>query len=179
MTAAQRQPTLPLARRETLAKIVASGRHDAFLRRWQRDVTLCRTPSRLEYDARHGDARAAGFLHTLNCQWAAVAPRELRCYSWRQVYDALRRSGKLIRRVAEHTRVTNPGNPAASPLPESAQPEPSPIASAPAPPVHNAPHLYPAPEPSEREHLLAVIERMLPRATTGRLARAVAALADE
>ena len=172
MTAAQ--PMLPLARSPRLCALVRDPRHAAFLRRWQREHAVDRPPRRLAYEAAHGSIEASAMLDALNAEWRAQAPRELRAYSWASVYDALRRAGLLARRVAEHSRGPNVTH---TPQPQP-EPEPSPIAAAPAP-VHDVPRLYPAPEPGEREHLLAVIERMLPRATTGRLARAVAALADE
>ncbi|MEN6633275.1 MAG: hypothetical protein ABFD84_12675 [Candidatus Polarisedimenticolia bacterium] len=173
MTAAQ--PMLPLARRARLCELVRAERHAAFLRRWQREHAADRTPRRLVYEAAHGSIEASAMLDALGIEWRAQAPRELRSYSWASVYDALRRAGLLNRRVAEHKR--GPNLPSPTPQPQPA-PEPSPIAAAPAP-VHDVPRLYPAPEPSERDHLLSVIERLLPRATTGRLARAVAALAEE
>ncbi|MEN6525630.1 MAG: hypothetical protein ABFD65_03985 [Candidatus Polarisedimenticolia bacterium] len=172
MTAAQ--PMLPLARSPRLCSLVRDPRFAGFLRRWQREHAMARTPRRLAYEAARGNVHAECRLALLNSEWQATAPRELRAYSWASVYDALRRAGLLARRVAEHSRGPNV---TLTPKPQP-EPEPSPIAAAPAP-VHDVPRLYPAPEPGEREHLLAVIERMLPRATTGRLARAVAALADE
>ena len=168
MTASQ--PTLPLARREPLASIVASSRHDAFLRRWQLEHATARTPRRLGHEARIGVAGAARCLSALESEWRAQAPHDLRAYTWAQVYDALRRAGKLIRRVREHARRANP---AASPLPAPAEPESSPIAAAPAEPA-----LFPAAEPSERQFLLLAVTRRLPGATVRQLLRAVAALEE-
>ncbi|MEN6631575.1 MAG: hypothetical protein ABFD84_04040, partial [Candidatus Polarisedimenticolia bacterium] len=80
MTAAQ--PMLPLARSPRLCSLVRDPRFAGFLRRWQREHAMARTPRRLAYEAARGNVHAECRLALLNSEWQATAPRELRAYSW-------------------------------------------------------------------------------------------------
>ena len=176
MTTAAQQPTLPLARtrRGSLLALIRSGEHDAALSRWQSRHAGDRTPTRLAYDARSSRSvvayRAAYLLARMEAEWRAFGPRELRGWSWAQVYDALRRAGKLHARMRPHTRTPNAPHAAAIPPAARQEPEPSPRAAAPAPPV-----LY-EPDPDERALLLALVGRRLPSASLGQLTRCAAVL---